>query len=122
TASRTSLLNLATCEWDGELCRLFGVPIEALPEIRPTTGALGTFPGGHALTASIVDQQAALYGHGARKSGDAKITFGTGAFALTLTGTLERAPGVLPTIAWVEDGQPPVYALDGGVYAASSAV
>lgn len=122
TASRTSLLNLATCEWDGELCRLFGVPIEALPAIHPTTGPLGTLPGGHALTASIVDQQAALYGHGARKPGDAKITFGTGAFALTLTGTLERAPGALPTIAWVEDGQPPVYALDGGVYAASSAV
>src|SRR5690606_28139937 len=79
TASRTSLLNLATCEWDHELCRLFGVPIEALPAIHPTTGPLGTLPGGHALTASIVDQQAALYGHGARKLGDAKITFGTGA-------------------------------------------
>ena len=38
TASRTSLMNLATCSWDEELCRLFGVPVECLPEIRPTVG------------------------------------------------------------------------------------
>ncbi|AXV17640.1 glycerol kinase (plasmid) [Neorhizobium sp. SOG26] len=122
TASRTSLLNLSTLEWDPELCAMFGVPIEALPPIRSTTGALGNFSNGLPLTASIVDQQAALFGHGARNAGDAKITFGTGAFALTLTDRLLRTPGVLPTIAWVEAGKPPVYALDGGVYAASSAV
>lgn len=122
TASRTSLLNLATGAWDPELCALFGVPIEALPEIRPTTGALGELPGGRRLTASMVDQQAALYGHGARKPGDAKITFGTGAFALALTDAPTAPLGVLPTIAWAEDGKPPVYALDGGIYAASSAV
>jgi glycerol kinase len=122
TASRTSLLNLDTGKWDPDLCDLFGVPVEALPEIRSTTGALGLLPGGQMLTASVVDQQAALYGHGARKPGDAKITFGTGAFALTLTGALTSAPGLLPTIAWAETGKPPVHALDGGVYAASSAV
>lgn len=122
TASRTSLLNLATGEWDIDLCRLFGVPPEALPEIHPTTGDLGALPSGRKLTASMVDQQAALYGHGARKPGDSKITFGTGAFALCLTGALTSVPGVLPTIAWAETGKQPVYALDGGVYAASSAV
>jgi glycerol kinase len=122
TASRTSLLNLAKGAWDPELCALFGVPIEALPEIRPTTGDLGVLPDGHRLTASMVDQQAALYGHGARQPGDAKITFGTGAFALALTDVPTAPVGVLPTIAWAEDGKPPVYALDGGIYAASSAV
>ncbi len=122
TASRTSLLNLAAGAWDPELCALFGVPIEALPEIQATTGNLGMLPGGHRLTASMVDQQAALYGHGARKAGDAKITFGTGAFALALTDSPTSPAGVLPTIAWMEHGKLPVYALDGGVYAASSAV
>lgn len=122
TASRTSLLNIETMAWGPDLCALFGVPIEALPAIVPTTGSLGTLPGGHKLTASIVDQQAALYGHGARRAGDTKITFGTGAFALALANSPTAPPGVLPTIAWVEDGKPPVYALDGGVYAASSAV
>lgn len=122
TASRTSLLDLTTGAWNPELCALFGVPPEALPEIRPTTGELGELPGGRRLTASVVDQQAALHGHGARRPGDAKITFGTGAFALVLTGALVSAPGLLPTIAWAHAGSPPVHALDGGVYAASSAV
>ena len=127
TASRTSLMNLATCTWDPDLCRLFGVPMEALPAITPTIGDLGHLDGVAArlpLTASVVDQQAAVYGHGCRRAGDAKITFGTGAFALVLTGPIpHRAPnGPLPTVAWAKEGEAPVYALDGGVYAAASAV
>ena len=128
TASRTSLMNLATGRWDEELCRLFGVPMEALPRIVPTTGNLGmvasrgrTVP----VTASVVDQQASLYGHGCRRAGDAKITFGTGAFALLVTGERAlRSPeqGLLPTVAWQYDGSTPEYALDGGVYCAGSAV
>ncbi len=128
TASRTSLLDLKSGQWDPDLCDLFGVPIEALPEIKPTMGEFGTvhIGGRHTpLTASVVDQQAALYGHGCRNPGDAKITFGTGAFALALTGdTLVRNPqkGLLPTIAWQSGGAPAVYALDGGVYCAASAL
>ncbi len=128
TASRTSLMDLDTGQWDPQLCELFGVPIEALPQIVPTTGDFGSVNiKGKSIpvTASIVDQQASLYGHGCRTSGDAKITFGTGAFALTLTGAQSyRAPqkGLLPTIAWQLDGEAPVYALDGGVHCASSAV
>lgn len=127
TASRTSLMNLAMGDWDHELCRLFGVPVSALPRIVPTTGAFGALSCGARripLTACIVDQQASLYGHGCRKEGDAKITFGTGAFALKVTGRMERAAagGALPTVAWQKWGDSPVYALDGGVYCASAAV
>ncbi|MFC5387425.1 FGGY family carbohydrate kinase [Aquamicrobium segne] len=122
TASRTSLMNLHTRQWDAELCRIFSVPIEALPQICPTGGQLGNLPNGVPLTASIVDQQAALFGHGARLPGHTKITFGTGAFVLTLTDTLYDGGPLLPTIAWAEDGAQPMHALDGGVYTASSAV
>ena len=124
TASRTSLMNIETGEWDEELCRLFGVPVDALPPIGPTSGALGDLPGGARLAASIVDQQAALYGHGCRKAGDAKITFGTGAFAQCVTDGLRRPckPGPLPTVAWQQAGAPVTYALDGGVYAAAAAI
>lgn len=123
TASRTALMNLAEGRWDPELCALFGVPIECLPEIRDTVGHFGVI-GNTPLTASVVDQQASLYGHGCRQPGDAKITFGTGAFALTLSGErIIRSPetGLLATIAWQIDGKP-VYAMDGGVYDASAAV
>ena len=123
TASRTSLMSLATCAWDPALCEIFGVPMECLPAIRPCSGDLGEV-GGLPLAASITDQQAALFGHGCRGAGDAKITFGTGAFALAVTGDAPpgAAGGALPTIAWQEGGGPVLYALDAGVYAASSAV
>lgn len=123
TASRTSLLNLETGDWDDDLCALFGVPRACLPEIRPTMAGFGAI-GGIPVAASVVDQQAALYGHGCRKPGDAKITFGTGAFALAVTGeTIVRAPdrGLLPTIGW-GDRHGVTYAVDGGVYDAGSAV
>lgn len=124
TASRTSLMNLETLSWDEELCRLFGVPVETLPEIVPSAGRLLGSVGKVPVTASVVDQQAALYGHGCRKMGDAKITFGTGAFALTVTGAqIVRSPeiGLLPTVAWQTPDET-VYAVDGGVYDAGSAV
>lgn len=123
TASRTSLMNLATCAWDEELCALFGVPIDALPAIAATAGELGDI-GKVRLTASVVDQQASLRGHGCTGPGDAKITFGTGAFVLAVAGSglPEAGGGPLPTVAWAKGGQPPTYALDGGVYAAAAAL
>jgi glycerol kinase len=124
TASRTSLMNLETLAWDPVLCELFGVPLECLPEIVSTTGELAEI-GGVPVTASMVDQQAALFGHGCRHRGDAKITFGTGAFALAIAGDRplrDAASGLLPTIAWRIGDAPCTYALDGGVYNAASAI
>lgn len=124
TASRTSLMNLDTGRWDPELCRLFGVPLEALPEIRSTVGSFGA-AGKLAITASICDQQAALFGHGCRRAGRAKITFGTGAFALAVTDrniAAERAGGMSRTVAWKIGDAPIAYAIEGGVYDAASAV
>jgi glycerol kinase len=124
TASRTSLMNIETGEWDPELCRLFKIPIDCLPDIRTNTAGFGAIDG-IPVTAAIVDQQAALYGHGCRQRGDAKITFGTGAFALAVTGsTVPRealSAGLVPTVAW-DFGEGPVYALDGGVQDAGSAI
>jgi glycerol kinase len=124
TASRTALMNLATCAWDPDLCALFGVPIEALPPIRPTDAGFGDCAG-IPLRAAMVDQQAALHGHGACHPGDAKVTFGTGAFALVHAGTARPDPGdggLIATVAWHAGDQPPVYALEGGVYDAGAAL
>jgi glycerol kinase len=124
TAARTSLMSLDTGQWDPELCRLFGVPIEALAPIQSTTssfGAVGRLP----IVTNVVDQQAALFGHGCRRGGQAKITFGTGAFALAVaTGkvSVEAAAGMMRTVAWKLDGAALTYAIEGGVYDAASAV
>ncbi|MGH6892925.1 MAG: FGGY family carbohydrate kinase, partial [Dongiaceae bacterium] len=124
TASRTSLMNLETLQWDSRLADLFGVPIECLPEICPTAGPFAEARG-IPVTASLVDQQAALFGHGCRHRGDAKITFGTGAFALAVgSETVSRDPesGLEATIAWKLGDAPCTYALQGGIYNAASAV
>jgi glycerol kinase len=127
TASRTSLMDLHTRVWDPGLCRIFGVPLDLLPSIRPSTGRLGmisrlgkSIP----LVATLVDQQAALFGHGCRVRGDAKVTFGTGAFALTITGAspIVNWKGMVPTVAWEHSGEEPLYALDAGDYTAAASV
>ncbi len=124
TASRTSLMNVDTCQWDDDLCALFKIPRECLPEIRSTTGYFGII-GKTPITANLVDQQAALFGHGCEKPGDAKMTFGTGAFALAISGAVRSATttsGLSATIAWALKNQRQQYALEGGVYNAASAV
>ncbi|MFO1033554.1 MAG: FGGY family carbohydrate kinase [Hyphomicrobiales bacterium] len=124
TASRTSLMSLDTLQWDEDLLALFGVPQEVLPDIRDTTGPFGDV-NGVPVTASLVDQQAALFGHGCMESGDAKITFGTGAFALAIAGAdrpARNAAGLAATVAWRRTASPVTYALDGAVYNAASAV
>ena len=124
TASRTSLMSLASHQWDDALLAAFRVPRDILPEIRDTAGDFGSHNGTR-LTASLVDQQAALFGHGCSKPGDAKITFGTGAFALGVAGThrpQKTDGGLVTTIAWRTRGRDTDYALDGAVYNAASAV
>lgn len=95
SASRTSLFNIHTLQWDEELCRLFGVPIDSLPEVRDNIGHFGDVvlngkpvP----LTACIVDQFAGTYGHGCHQPGQMKITFGTGAFYRRSPGRVRSMP------------------------------
>ncbi|NVP56997.1 FGGY family carbohydrate kinase [Mycoplana rhizolycopersici] len=122
TASRTGLLDLSTGGWSKEMCALHGVPMECLPQIRPVDAGFGEVDG-VPVKVSIVDQQAALHGHGCRKSGDCKITFGTGAFLLAVSGSdRPTAADLLPTVAWQRAGERPVFAIEGGVYDAGSAV
>ncbi len=130
TASRTQLLALGGRDWDAGLLAAFGLRREWLPAIGPTFGALGElrserWPRTLALTAQLVDQQAALAGAGAVGPGDVKATYGTGVFVLGRTGRPERARGLLPTVAWAApDAAGGVgeiaHALDGGVFAAGA--
>ena len=122
TASRTGLLDLANCNWSPELCTLHGVPMDCLPQIRAVDAGFGAIDG-VPVRVSIVDQQAALYGHGCRRAGDIKITFGTGAFLLAVTGGERPSPPhLLPTIAWQTEENGVVFAVEGGVYDAGAAL
>jgi len=107
-ASRTLLLDLASGEWDSELCDLFGVPERALPAVRPSCGELGRtrpdeFFGHDVVIAGVAgDQQAALFGQRCLEPGLGKNTYGTGSFVLANAGTsVPEAPeGLLATVVW----------------------
>ncbi len=127
TASRTSLMDLHARVWDRELCLIFGVPLDLLPRIGASTGRLAVISRSGKcipLVATLVDQQAALFGHGCRVCGDAKVTFGTGTFALAITGQspIVDQKGMVPTVAWQHSGERALYALDGGDYTSAAAV
>jgi len=128
-ASRTMLMNLRTLRWDPELLDLFGVPDAVLPEIRMSSEVYGTtrglrvLPDGVPVAGIAGDQQAALFGQACFTPGDAKITYGTGAFVLANTGpepVLSRH-GLLSTVAWSIPGEV-AYALEGSAFIAGAAV
>jgi glycerol kinase len=128
-ASRTMLFDIARGKWDPELLELFGVPDQALPEIRPSAGTLGTTRSdalhGHRVPISGVagDQQAALFGHGCVDPGHGKNTYGTGSFVLQNAGY--QAPpvveGLLSTVAW-KIGERLAYALEAAIFVTGAAV
>jgi glycerol kinase len=127
-ASRTMLYDIEVGAWDGELLRLFGVPREVLPEVRPSSGEFGIADaqwfGREIPIAGIAgDQQAALFGQGCVSAGSAKNTYGTGAFLLLNTGArrARSTKGLLTTLACDVRGRP-AFALEGSVFIAGAAV
>ena len=129
-ASRTLLFDIHRLAWDDELLALVGVPRAVLPEVRPTAGLFGEtvpelFGRPIPIAALAGDQQAATFGQACFRPGQAKNTYGTGAFLLLNTGTEPRdsANGLLSTIGWQLAANGPVtYALEGSVFSAGSAV
>ncbi|MDL2234600.1 glycerol kinase GlpK [Christensenellaceae bacterium OttesenSCG-928-L17] len=125
TASRTMLCNIHTLDWDETLLDAFGLRREYLARILPNTAHYGEIALPHLpvipLTASIVDQQGALFGQKCFTPGTLKATYGTGCFVLMNTG--DRAyftdNGLLTTLAWNVGGNIQ-YALDGGIHFAGS--
>jgi glycerol kinase len=129
-ASRTMLMGLETLDWDDELLRLFGVPREMLPSIRPSVGPFGETVDNGAFAAALPirgvlgDQQAATVGQACFRPGEVKNTYGTGNFMLLNTGT-EIVPshsGLLTTPCYQVAGHDPVYALEGSVAVTGAAV
>ena len=127
-ASRTQLFDIEALGWSDELCELFNVPQSLLPEVRPSSGDFGhsreaLFGRPVPIAGVAGDQQAALFGQGCWSRGDAKCTYGTGAFLLLNTGRKRPVPGggLLTTIGCDATGGP-VYALEAAIFIAGAAV
>lgn len=128
-ASRTLLMNLRERRWDAGMCELFGVARELLPEIVASAGEVGRtrglpmLPDGIPVSGMAGDQHAALFGQACFEPGDAKCTYGTGAFVLVNTGSepVRSHFGLLSTLGW-QIGDDVVYALEGSCFIAGAAV
>ena len=129
-ACRTLLFDLEEGGWSEELCDLFGVPMDALPEIVPNWGELATTDPKSFLDLELPiagiagDQQSALFGQTCFDAGDSKCTYGTGSFILTNTGTevVRSDAGLLSTAAWKAPDGTITYALEGAIFVTGAAV
>ena len=126
-ASRTMLMDLRRLRWDERLLEVLDVPAAVLPEIRGNAEVYArctTLLPGISIGGAIGDQQAALFGQTCFDAGEAKCTYGTGAFLLMNVGeqVVESPAGLLPTVAHQLPGQAACYALEGSIAMAGSLV
>src|SRR5271166_6057100 len=126
-ASRTMLMDLQTLDWHEPSLELMGIPRSMLPEIRCSSEVLGecagTALGGRPIAGVIGDQQAALFGQGCFGAGEAKNTYGTGAFLLLNTGErIIRCRELLTSVAAKVAGAPTSYVLEGSIAVTGAAV
>jgi glycerol kinase len=140
-ASRTLLFDLETLRFSDDLCEIFDVPAQLLPDVRASSGRFGEtrgvpgLPDGIPISGVAGDQQAALFGQDCVDTGDAKCTFGTGAFLLMNVGArpVLSQRGLLATVAWalaedtvagntVGPTARTAYALEGSAFVAGALV
>jgi glycerol kinase len=127
-AARTMLFDIERGCWDQDLLRLLDLPAALLPEVRPNSQVYGEsepacFGPAIPLAGAAGDQQAALFGQACFQPGQAKNTYGTGAFLLTNVGRARPASphGLLATVAW-DLGDGLTYALEGSTFISGAAV
>jgi glycerol kinase len=128
-ASRTLLFNIHTMAWDDRLLDLLDVPRAALPRIVDNAGKIGVtsgvgfLPDGIPVAGLAGDQQSALFGQACFSPGEAKCTYGTGAFVLLNTGDVAvgSTHGLLTTVGWRLAGRT-TYAVEGSAFIAGAAV
>lgn len=111
-ASRTSLFNINTLQWDEEMCELFQVPIRILPQVKHCDDIFGytkdleVFTDPIPISGVIGDSQGALFGQQCIRPGMAKATYGTGTSLMMNIGDkpVQGGDGLVTTIAWGADG------------------
>lgn len=127
-ASRTMLYNIHSLEWDKKMLDYFNIPVNMLPEVKPSSCIYGytdpsVFGGSIPICGAAGDQQAAMFGQCCFEAGDVKNTYGTGCFLLMNTGdrSVKSEHGLITTIA-ASTGDSVKYALEGSVFVAGASI
>ena len=121
-ASRTQLFNIHTLAWDEEICRLFGIPVEILPEVCMSddrfgeTDLEGFLPWPIPICGVLGDSHGALFGQGCVNPGMGKATYGTGSSVMMNIGDrpVLSDNGVVTSLAWGMGGKV-AYVLEGNI-------
>ena len=131
-ASRTMLFDVDKLCWDEYLCKKLGIPMNMLPEVKPSSMVYGEVASGVMgleelagvpIAGAIGDQPAALFGQGCFKPGQAKNTYGTGCFLLMNTGEKRviSQNNLVTGVAWGLNGKV-TYAIEGSAFNAGSVI
>jgi glycerol kinase len=127
-AARSQLFDLQRQEWSEELGEIFGIDTGLLPEVLDSSADFGStrglpgIPDGTPIRAAIGDSHAALFGHGAFKPGDGKVTFGTGSSVMTtLPAFIAPRNGVTTTVAW-RIGGVATFAFEGNILVSAASL
>ncbi len=128
-ASRTMLFDTSEMRWSAELLAAFDIPVELLPEVKPSLTAFGSVGASHLgaeipVLAMAGDQHAATFGQACFAPGMSKNTYGTGCFMLLNTGSERLVPdsGLIGTVAWQLADKHPSYAIEGSVFTAGATI
>lgn len=127
-ASRTMLYNIHKLCWDEELCKLFHIPLDILPEVCPSSYTYGytdkDILGFQIPICGVAgDQQSALFGQCCFNKGDLKVTYGTGCFLLMNTGNdaLVSQNGLITSLGCQTEKEPS-YVLEGSVFVSGAVI
>lgn len=121
-ASRTQLFNIFERNWDEEICSLFGIDPENLPEVTDSDACFGEttlegyFDRPVPVRAVMGDSHAALFGQGCLRPGMIKATYGTGSSIMMNIGEkpVLSSHGVVTSLAWSRGGRAE-YVLEGNL-------
>ncbi len=131
-ASRTMLFDVDKLCWDEYLCKKLDIPMNILPEVKPSSMVYGEVASGVMgleelagvpIASAIGDQPAALFGQGCFNPGQAKNTYGTGCFLLMNTGDKRVVSNhnLVTGVAWGLDGKI-TYDIEGSAFNAGSVI
>jgi glycerol kinase len=110
-ASRTQLLDLEKLCWSSEICNIFGISPEKLPQIVDSnaffgeTDFEGILPKKLPIVSVMGDSQSAMYAQKCNQYGMAKATYGTGCSVMVNSGIKPiRSKNMLnSSVAWCID-------------------
>ena len=122
-AARTLLMDIRQPRWSPQLCELFGIPLNILPEIKPSTGLNLRLGNGLILQASVGDQSAALIASVSEGRAEALVNLGTGCFVVRYLPDQEITPnGYLKTLVYQDSAQHTHLAIEGTLNSIAAAL